>query len=76
MAKKFTYTVKFNTCKGCPFCEDYTNLMERVTKLRCEKLGKLILIKSSDVDADNRNTKGILPNCPFLAEPEQTEIGE
>lgn len=76
MAKKlFTYTVKFNTCDGCPFCSEYSSLMERVFKKRCERLCKLVMMKCSDVDIDNR-IQGILPDCPFLAEPEQTKIGE
>lgn len=74
--KKFTYSVKFNTCTGCPFCDDYSSFIDRVTKLRCAKLGKLVIMKCSDTDIDNRNAEGILPNCPFIDEPTQTEIAE
>lgn len=75
MEKRFEYAKKFNNCDDCPLNEYVTESLYGywddeyiIAYCRCKILNKKIVddITPYGEKVDNRNSEGILDDCPFL----------
>lgn len=69
---KYTKTIEFNNCDGCPFC-DFIDDDYSPSHLLCSKTITYIKLFKNSGNEDFRNDEGILDNCPFKKLPHITE---